>query len=381
VRDLKALLQDARPAAPKREAQLRPLSRIEMRRVRWLWEGYLALGKLTVLAGEPGQGKSLLSLDVAARMTTGRPVPLSTAKFERSDVLIFTNEDDAEDTIVPRFVASGGDRDRLHDLTFADGSDFDVKRDLPALEQALRANPSIKLVIFDPLFQFTTAKQNIDGEVRPILHMLKDVAKRYGVAMILICHFNKKVDISALDKIGGCKAITAVPRLVYSIYTDGEAKHMCWIKGNVSRSTDRNLIFLTKEVPLAIEGVKVGLPVVDWVGASDKTATELSPTSKATQKAKEPDNIAAGLLAELKEVEQDSKAVCSKLTLMWGWTEGSIRNAASKLGSTGKLVTRVLEPTAGTNRAALWSLPSSSAMEVWGDEDDGLHDDSHRVRY
>src|SRR5436309_1567140 len=92
---------------------LQPLSRVVARPVSWLWPNRLALGKLALFDGDPDLGKSLVTLDLAARLTTGRPFPGCESAAPPGNVIILHGEDAAEDTIVPRLQACGADLDRV----------------------------------------------------------------------------------------------------------------------------------------------------------------------------------------------------------------------------------------------------------------------------
>ena len=103
-------------------------SEIEPRQVEWLWYPYIPFGKVTIIDGDPGEGKSMYVLSLAALLTRGDPLPLSDQRHSPMDVIYQNTEDDADDTVVPRFIRAGGDRERLlfiseekKGLTFADG--------------------------------------------------------------------------------------------------------------------------------------------------------------------------------------------------------------------------------------------------------------------
>ena len=88
--------------------------KIEVKEVRWLWPGYIPYGKITLLQGDPGDGKSTFMLTLAALLTTGQSLPFCDEEIEPMNVIYQTTEDDAEDTVVPRFIQAGGDTTKLH---------------------------------------------------------------------------------------------------------------------------------------------------------------------------------------------------------------------------------------------------------------------------
>src|SRR5262249_10827086 len=111
-------------------------SEVVARPVRWLWRGRIARGEVTMLAGNPGQGKSHLALAIAATVTTAGEFPVDHARAERGSVVIFSAEDAADDTIQPRLEAAGADLERCHILHESEGG-FSLANDLPRLENAL----------------------------------------------------------------------------------------------------------------------------------------------------------------------------------------------------------------------------------------------------
>src|SRR5262249_41661169 len=132
---------------------VRRLADVQSEKVTWLWPGRLALGKLTILSGDPGLGKSFLSLDIAARLTTGQMWP-DGGPAPPGTVVLLTAEDGVADTVRARFDAAGGDPERVHVLeAMREGNGerlFGLSRDLPALEELVQRSAA-KLVIIDPV--------------------------------------------------------------------------------------------------------------------------------------------------------------------------------------------------------------------------------------
>jgi hypothetical protein len=134
---------------------LLPASAYTPEPVRWLWDGWLARGKLHLLAGAPGTGKTTIALSIAATVSVGVRWPDGTAG-EHGDVLIWSGEDDIKDTLLPRLMVAGGNLDRVHfvnDTTEYHGKarPFDPATDMPALVKAARQLPNLKLIILDPV--------------------------------------------------------------------------------------------------------------------------------------------------------------------------------------------------------------------------------------
>lgn len=177
--------------------------RIQEREVEWLWPGYFPAGKLVIIEGDPGDGKSVMSCDLAARFSTGARMPDGSRCTEGPiDVVMVSAEDDPADTIRPRLRVAGANLTRIHLITEGSipGSPFDLGRDVPALEHFVREN-NIKIVFIDPLMAFMPANVNTnsDHEVRRALHPLIRMSMRTGCTLVVIRHLTK----------GRTKAITA----------------------------------------------------------------------------------------------------------------------------------------------------------------------------
>ena len=190
------------------------LSDVVTKETRWLWKGYVPLGKLTLLDGDPDKGKSLLTLDIAARVTTGRGFPDGTT-CEAGGVVILSAEDDLEDSIRPRLDAAGADPSRvvcLAGVKVGAGQSVSASlSDLDALEEAVKL-VGAKLVIVDTLVDFAGPRSLLNPQaVRGVLLPLIALAKKLDFAIIAIRHFTK-TGKTIMSKGAGCTAIGAVSR-------------------------------------------------------------------------------------------------------------------------------------------------------------------------
>lgn len=177
--------------------------RIRERQIEWLWPGYLPAGKLTIVEGDPGDGKSVMTCDLAARFSTGSKLPDGVkSPSGPTDVVMISAEDDPEDTIRPRLRVAGADLRRVHMVIEGSipGHPFDLGRDMPALESFVTEN-HVGLVVIDPLMAFMPQSVDAykDHEVRRALHPLTRMAMRTGCALLVVRHLTK----------GRTKAITA----------------------------------------------------------------------------------------------------------------------------------------------------------------------------
>lgn len=186
--------------------------------VRWLWEHWLALGKLHILAGAPGQGKTTISIAAMATVTIGGRWP-DGSRSEPGNVLMWSGEDDPADTLLPRLIAAGADRSRCYFVqgTRIDGElqAFDPARDMAALESQAHAIGGIKLLTVDPVVSAVAGDSHKNTEVRRALQPLVDLASRLNAAVLGISHFSKGgAGSDPASRVVGSIAFTAVARVV-----------------------------------------------------------------------------------------------------------------------------------------------------------------------
>jgi putative DNA primase/helicase len=226
--------------APVRAADITP------QRVNWLWPGRVALGKVTLLAGDPGLGKSLLTLDFAARVTRGAIWPGERGEGsecrvqdstsgaggqstrEPGSVIVFSAEDDVADTIRPRLEAHGADAHRVMIVPAGaiKGNDgegrrsFELGRDLELLERMLDRLPDCRLVVIDPISAYLgRAIENTNTEVRSVLDPLAAIAATRNLAVIAVTHLRKK-EGATLYRTLGSLAFVAASRAAWLVCRD-----------------------------------------------------------------------------------------------------------------------------------------------------------------
>ncbi len=211
---------------------LRCVAGIEARPVRWLWPGRIARGKVSMLAGHPGLGKSQICLSVAAIVTTGGLWPVDRTRCERGDVVIFSAEDDPEDTIRPRLETAGADLTRCHILEAVEdrAPDGKIRRrafslvdDLPRLSAKLAELPRVALIVIDPITAYLgETDSHKAAEVRAVLAPLAELAARHGAAIIAVSHLRKSTAGEALLQVTGSLAFVAAARAAYVVAKDQE---------------------------------------------------------------------------------------------------------------------------------------------------------------
>jgi len=221
---------------------------LEMCGVDWLWPGRFARGKFGLVAGLPDMGKGQIAAFIAAAVTAAVELPCDEGNTPQGNVLWFNAEDGARDTVLPRLVAAGADTTRVHFVNSArvGGEDkmFSLVTDLHLLRKAINQIGDVVLVIIDPVSAYLGVGK-VDGrsatDVRGVLTPLKDMAEELHVAVIGICHFNKKDDIkSALLRVSDSIAYVAAARHVYAVLDDPDDKD-CKLfvkaKNNLARDT------------------------------------------------------------------------------------------------------------------------------------------------
>jgi putative DNA primase/helicase len=185
--------------------------------IRWLWLHWLALGKLHILAGAPGQGKTTIALAIIATLTSGGPWP-DGSRCAPGSALIWSGEDDPADTLMPRLIAMGADVARVH---FVQGSrvngevlPFDPARDMVLLTEGAAKIGEIKLLLVDPVVSAVTGDSHKNTEVRRALQPLVDLAAHLDAAVLGISHFAKGGQgRDPTERVVGSVAFSAVARV------------------------------------------------------------------------------------------------------------------------------------------------------------------------
>jgi 5S rRNA maturation endonuclease (ribonuclease M5) len=217
--------------------------------VEWLWPRRIAIGKITMLAGDPGLGKSFCSMDVAARVSAGLAWPdLPDQPQEPGDVIILSAEDALDDTIRPRLDAAQADPSKVCALQAIREIDpntgkprqrgFHLDKDIDNLEHALKQRPGCRLVVIDPISSYMgDANSHNNAEVRGLLAPLSDLAARHRVAILCISHLNKGAG-DAMYRVMGSLAFVAAARAGYAVVKDckddtGQRRLILPIKNNL----------------------------------------------------------------------------------------------------------------------------------------------------
>jgi hypothetical protein len=251
------------------------LEDVQPERVEWLWPGRIPFGKLTLVDGDPGTGKSATMTDLAARLTRGKPLPDGTA-CEASGVLIASAEDGLADTIRPRFDAAGGDPSRAVALsTVPDGEgnerQLSIPGDIHIIEREM-TRMKARLGIIDPLMAFLPGEVNShrDQDVRRALAPLARVAEKTGAAIVVVRHLNKAGGGNILYRGGGSIGIIGAARSGLLI-----AKHPEDDGRRVLASVKSNLAPPAPSLAFTLNAAENGAVRVEWKGKTPLNAAAL----------------------------------------------------------------------------------------------------------
>jgi len=180
----------------KRTLIVERASDIQPQKIEWLWQGRIARGKHTTIAGDPGAGKSQVMISIIAAVTTGGVLPCNEGRAPLGNVIILAAEDGRGDTIIPRLIAAGADRNRVHIVTAtrAESGDqsFNLQADLDLLEKKIAEIGDVCLVCIDPITSYLgKVDSHKNAELRGVLEPIGRMAERQRIALLSITHFNK----------------------------------------------------------------------------------------------------------------------------------------------------------------------------------------------
>jgi putative DNA primase/helicase len=306
-------------------------SSYKMTTIKWLWRDRFAIGKLGIIAGLPDEGKGQTLAFIAAQVTNGGEWPMNEGRSPLGSVVIFSDEDDPNDTSVPRFAAADADLDRIHIIKMVrddkNGSRmFSLVSDIEALRRKIIEIGDVRLVLIDPISAYLGVGK-VDSfrgtDVRAVLTPLTMLAVDTKAAVIGVMHFNKKTDVTnALLRISDSLAFGAVARHVYGVIDDAENKRKLFVraKNNVAaKSKNQTLSYRFGVRTVGTDeatGATIEAPYILWeseyvdvtaVEAMQAAAESKSPAAKNEAMKFLGDMLATGPVLKT-EIEETAKA-------------------------------------------------------------------------
>lgn len=320
--------------------------------ITWLWPGWLPSGKLTLLAGDGGTGKTTLAISLAAIVSAATKWPDRSKCGKPGNVLIWSSEDDPADTLVPRLMAAEADLKRCYfvqGVTVNEESQpFDPARDIDLLDDRISFLGGAKLLVVDPIVSAIAGDMHRANDVRRSLQALVDFASRHGCAVLGITHFTKGTKGgSPTERVTGSQAFGALARMVLVAAKEegSEKRVLARAKSNIAPDTGGFAY------TLSIEEMANGLSATRavWGDAIDGTAREILGDVEADPDAETERDEAAdflrGLLSDgpkkAKEIRKDADGA--------GHSWRTIERAKRELGVQAKKM--------GMSEGWVWALP------------------------
>lgn len=276
--------------------------KVEVEKVHWLWNKYIPQGKITVLAGDPGMGKSTIALDLISRISRGTFLPLSEDRTVSGTSLIASAEDAPEDTIVPRLIAAGANLRRVGIIREV-GIEGETRylcfpRDLERLRNAI-VKTGARILIIDPLNAFLEKGTDTykDQDIRMVLAPLELIAEETSCAILIIAHLNKKEDSSTLYRVGGSIGFIGAARSVLAVSksTKDNVRVLYSLKTNLGKLPP-SLSYETREIKKQKQEEadwageeKVKSSMIRWLGevSFDASKGASNDTTKSSEEAEE----------------------------------------------------------------------------------------------
>ena len=335
----------AKPSLDAGSLATRRMSDIESKQISWLWPQRIARGKLTIIAGNPGLGKSQVTASIAAVVSTGGRWPVDGQRCDRGDVIFLSAEDDPADTLRPRLEAAGADLTGVH---VVDGvvkgyagtevrqdRAFTLQSDLQALDERLSDLGEVALVVIDPISAYlgdTDSHKN--AEVRSLLTPLAELASRHNVAIIGVSHLNKAAGTQALMRVLGSVAFVAAARAAYLVAADPEDKSrrlLLPLKNNIGPDTG-GLAFKIEGATVPCGESSLATSKVVWESeAVNMTADDVVDSGGAGAVPKATDEALGWLTQALSDGPVPSTEIFEQAEAC-GISRATLRRASKRLG-------------------------------------------------
>jgi AAA domain-containing protein len=324
--------KQALAAAAQCSAVTALLSDITPQAVSWLWPARIPLGKLTLLEGDPGLGKSTLALDLAARVSCGAVMPDGVPGLGApSGVVVLTAEDGLADTVAPRLEAAGADRERIVALCGVRVDDYErppmLPEDLPGVRAAIEQVVA-RLVIIDPLVAFFGSSVDSwrDQDVRRALHPLAQLAEECDVAILALRHLTKGGGPQAIYRGGGSIGIVGAARSALLVARDPEDDGV-----RVLASVKCNLAPEPPSLTFRLESAPGSVARIVWGGSSPHRADALVAVPADEGERSSIDEAIGFLREELSATPQKSREL-ERAARRLGISDRTLERARARLG-------------------------------------------------
>ena len=270
-------LAPARPSPETETVILRSAASIVPRRIDWLWNGWLAVGKLHLLAGAPGTAKTTIALTWSAAISRGGEFP-DGSPAKRGKVLIWSSEDDPRDTLIPRLIAAGADLNNIHIVESVNHNNkgkrvFDPSKDFPLLKSAVEQVGNVSFMVIDSVADAVAGDAGKNNQVRRALAPVKEFAEEMGIATLGITHFNKNVTGKAMSRIIDSVAFVGLPRVVMIAFKKrGNGSLIMRAKSNIGPDNGGYEFYTYVEPLLEYDGITANR--VGWKGYVEGSADD-----------------------------------------------------------------------------------------------------------
>jgi len=315
------------------KGKIMSFSDIEPKPIHWLWENRFPSGCITIIVGRPGAGKSFLTTDMAARISTGKNWP-DGSFCDRGDVLFIACEDDPHMVMSPRLAAHNADVSKVHLMTMKklevdDGEDQEAMislLDIRLIEDQVAKLPDCKMIVIDPIGSYLGSSTDSykDNEVRSLLAPLAKLAEKYELSAVVVCHTRKAAVENADDAAMGSRAFTGISRAVWHVMPDcDDDKRKLLLPGKSNLSAQNSgLAYRIEGKPAAVTWEK---------GEVNQSATDgMLQASSATGNTPILDEATGWLRHALEGGPKPSNEI-KKESLKDGISATALRNARVKL--------------------------------------------------
>jgi hypothetical protein len=342
-----------------RNVKLTQASQVQAVPVSWLWKGYLPLGKLTLLAGAGGTGKSTLAFSLASIVTRAGTWPDGTlCTTPPGNVIIWSSEDDFADTIKPRMMAVNADESRYG---FVDGTvdeygiadTFDAARDMDKLRDAVNAINGVRLMIIDPIVTAVTGDMHKANDVRRGLQTIVDFAAEMNCAVLGITHFAKgTAGKNSAERVIGSRAFAALARMVLVAAKEEDSDRRVFTRAKSNNSVDTGGYSYTIQPLTLYNGIETTR--VEWGEALEGSSRSIlnGVEGEQTEDSSQMNKAQRFLLDSLKHGPVPSKELMEHARELHGISANTCRRAKEDLGITAR--------KAGMQGGWLWQLPVSA---------------------